>query len=392
MAKKSLVYFQSGGPTTVINSSLLGVVQEAKRHSEIDGIYGAMYGVEGLIEDNLIDLRDEDENDLSLLKHTPGAILGSTRRKMPGIADPLFDEIIGTIQKHNIGYVLVNGGNDSMDTCHRLSQFFVAKDLPVQVLGIPKTIDNDLELTDHALGYPSAARHIINFVSMIVQDAKTYRKGKIILIEIMGRDTGWLTAAVDLLPDDRRPDFLFLPEARWDEARFLKEVKNTYETQGYIVCAVSEGVPVQHLNDGIVDGFGHRALEGCCVSVAALIKDKLGYSSRVVELSISQRADPLLASEIDIQEAIDAGSFAVQSLLKGAKDQMVCLNRISSNPYQIAFVLADVSHVANRIKYVPAEFRQSDRRMSDAFRDYLRPLLGLDYLYTQAAFKYHKAK
>ena len=149
MAKKSLVYFQSGGPTTVINSSLLGVVQEAKRHSEIDGIYGAMYGVEGLIEDNLIDLRDEDENDLSLLKHTPGAILGSTRRKMPGIADPLFDEIIGTIQKHNIGYVLVNGGNDSMDTCHRLSQFFVAKDLPVQVLGIPKTIDNDLELTDH---------------------------------------------------------------------------------------------------------------------------------------------------------------------------------------------------------------------------------------------------
>jgi 6-phosphofructokinase len=138
MAKKSLVYFQSGGPTTVINSSLLGVVNEAKRHNEIDGIFGSMYGVEGLIEDNLIDLRDEDQSDLELLKHTPGAILGSTRRKMPGIEDPLFDKIIWTIQKHNIGYILVNGGNDSMDTCHRLSQFFNAKKMAVQVIGIPR--------------------------------------------------------------------------------------------------------------------------------------------------------------------------------------------------------------------------------------------------------------
>jgi 6-phosphofructokinase len=392
MAKKSLVYFQSGGPTTVINSSLLGVVNEAKRHNEIDGIFGSMYGVEGLIEDNLIDLRAEDQSDLELLKHTPGAILGSTRRKMPGIEDPLFDKIIWTIQKHNIGYILVNGGNDSMDTCHRLSQFFLAKKMPVQVIGIPKTIDNDLELTDHALGYPSAAKHIINFVSMIVQDAKTYRKGKIILIEIMGRDTGWLTASVDLLPEDRRPDFLYLPEMPWDEAKFLKEVKNTYETQGYIVCAVSEGVPVQHINENIVDSFGHKALEGCCVSVASLIKEKLGYSSRVVELSISQRADPLLASEVDIEEAIGAGSFAVQALLKGEKDKMVCLRRVSDCPYEASYVLENVGEVANKIKYVPSEFMQSDRRMSDAFRDYLRPLLGLDYLYTQATFKFRKAK
>lgn len=392
MVKKSLVYFQSGGPTTVINSSLLGVVSEAKRHPEIDGIFGSMYGVEGLIEDNLIDLREEDQSDMELLKHTPGAILGSTRRKMPSIEDPLFDKIIWTIQKHNIGYVLVNGGNDSMDTCHRLSQFFEAKKMGIQVLGIPKTIDNDLEATDHALGYPSAAKHIINFVSMIVQDAKTYRKGKIILIEIMGRDTGWLTAAVDLLPEDRRPDFLYLPEMPWNEEKVLEEVKNTYETQGYVVCAVSEGVPVQHQNENIVDSFGNKALEGCCVSVAALIKEKLGYSSRVVELSISQRADPLLASEVDIQEAIGAGSYAVQCLLQGAKDQMVCLKRISSNPYQVSYILADVSNVANRIKYVPAEYQLSDRRMSDAFRDYLRPLLGLDYLYTQATFKFHKVK
>ena len=392
MKKKSLVYFQSGGPTTVINSSLLGVVNEAKRHPEIDGIFGSMYGVEGLIEDNLIDLRKEDQSDLELLKHTPGAILGSTRRKMPGIEDPLFDKIIWTIQKHNIGYIMVNGGNDSMDTCHRLSQFFDAKKMDVQVIGIPKTIDNDLALTDHALGYLSAAKHIINFVSMIVQDAKTYRKGKIILIEIMGRDTGWLTASVDLLPDDRRPDFIYLPEMPWDEEKFLKEVKNTYETQGYIVCAVSEGVPVQHINEGIVDSFGHKALEGCCVSVAALIKEKLGYSSRVVELSISQRADPLLASDVDISEAIGAGCFAVQSVLKGAKGKMVCIHRISSMPYEYEFVLEDVGEVANKIKYVPAEYQFNDRRMSDEFRDYLRPLLGLDYVYTQATFKYQKAK
>lgn len=392
MSKKSLVYFQSGGPTTVINSSLLGVVNEAQKHSEIGGIFGSMFGVEGLLEDNLIDLRNESQTDLELLKHTPGAILGSTRRKMPAINDPLYDKIAWTIQKHNIGYLLVNGGNDSMDTCHLLSNYFQEKKMAVQVMGIPKTIDNDLELTDHALGYPSAARHILNFVSMIVQDAKTYRKGKIILVEIMGRDTGWLTASVDLLPEERRPDFIYLPECPWDEGKFLSEVQNTYETEGHVVCCVSEGVPVHHANEGIVDGFGHKALEGCCVSVAGLIKDKLGYSSRVVELSISQRADPLLASSVDIEEAIGAGAFAVQSLLKGANGKMVCLRRISSVPYQVEYVLEDVGNIANKIKYVPAEFRYDDRRMSDAFRDYLRPLLGLDYLYPQANFRFQKAK
>src|SRR5574344_687455 len=310
MNKKSLVYFQSGGPTTVINSSLLGVVQEAKRHPEIDGIYGAMYGVEGLIEDNLIDLREEDESDLELLKHTPGAILGSTRRKMPSIDDPLFDKIIWTIQKHNIGYILVNGGNDSMDTCHRLSQFFEAKKMPVQVMGIPKTIDNDLELTDHALGYPSAAKHILNFVSMIVQDAKTYRKGKIILIEIMGRDTGWLTAAVDLLPQDRRPDLIYGPEMKWDEDDVLKRVSGIYAQKGYAVCALSEGMPISHQNDCGVDSFGHSPLEGCCLALGHIIDEKLHIANRTIELSIPTRADPFLRSPVDAKEARKAGAFA----------------------------------------------------------------------------------
>ena len=374
-AKKSLVYFQSGGPTAVINCSLYGVIKEAKKHPEIGNICGARYGVEGLIDDNLIDLRKQDLEQIELLKQTPGAILGSTRKKLPADNDPLFGKIIDTIQKHNIGYILVNGGNDSIDTCLRLSRFFEEKKMDVKVIGIPKTIDNDLEITDHSLGYPSAALHIINTTKMIVEDAKAYKKGKVVLIEIMGRDTGWLTASVDLLPEDCRPDLIYVPEAKWNEAQFLKDVKDVYDKKGYAVCAVSEGMPVQHENAIETDAFGHKSMDGCCVTLAELVKNKLGIGSRSIELSIPERADPLFTTEVDQKEAIACGTFAVKQILNGKTGFMVCLKRKVSKPYASQAFLAPVEQIADKTKLLPLEFLQDTKHMSKRFKNYLEPLL-----------------
>src|SRR5574344_2311551 len=228
MEKKALVYFQSGGPTTVINCSFYGVLKEALKHEEIGDILGSRYGVEGLIDDNLVDLRKEDPEQIELLKQTPGAALGATRHKLPKFEDPDFTKILATSKTHNIGYILINGGNDSMDTCYRLSRFFKDKGRDIKVIGINKTVDNDLMVTDHSLGYPSAAKHIINAVGMVTADAKSYTRSKVVLIEIMGRETGWLTAAVDLLPEDRRPDLIYIPEMKWDEDQFIKDVQSIY--------------------------------------------------------------------------------------------------------------------------------------------------------------------
>jgi 6-phosphofructokinase len=354
---------------------LYGVIKETEKHLEIENIYGARYGVEGLIDDNLIDLRKQDPKQIELLKQTPGAILGSTRKKLPADDDPLFSKIVETIQKHNIGYVLVNGGNDSMDTCLRLSRFFENKKMDVKVIGIPKTIDNDLEVTDHSLGYPSAALHIINTTKMIVEDAKAYKKGKIVLIEIMGRDTGWLTASVDLLPEDCRPDLIYVPEAKWDEAQFLKDIKAVYDKKGYAVCAVSEGMPVQHENEIEADAFGHKSMDGCCVALAEIVKSKLGIGTRSVELSIPERADPLFTTEVDQKEAIRCGAFAVKSVLAGNTGFMVCLKRIRGKSYQSIPFLALVDQIADKTKLLPFDFLQDTKHMSKKFRDYLEPLL-----------------
>lgn len=376
MNKKSLVYFQSGGPTAVINCSLYGVIAEALKHDEFAGIYGSLHGVEGLINDDLVDLRKEDLEDIELLKQTPGAALGSSRKKLPAEDDPLFEKIIDTIVKHDIGYVLVNGGNDSMDTCLRLSRFFANKKMDVQVIGIPKTIDNDLAVTDHSLGYPSAARHVINSMKMAVVDAKAYTKGKVILVEIMGRNAGWLTASIDLLPEDSRPDLIYLPEGRFDVKDFVKEVKAIFDKKGYAVVALSEGISFDRKNVGIVDSFGHSSLEGVSLSLADVLKDQAGLGSRVMELSLPQRADPILAAETDKDEAIAVSKFAVLSLLTGQTGKMVAIRRLSSDPYRSEYFLADVKDIANAVKLFPKEWIRSETRLSDEFREYLRPLVS----------------
>jgi len=375
--KKNMVYIQSGGPTSVINSSLYGAIVEAKLHDEIGEIYGSHYGVEGLIDDDLWNLSLEDEEQIELLKQTPGSILGTTRLKLPvDIHNDVYGKIVENVKKHNIGYIFVNGGNDSMDTCSRLSILFKELHLDVKVIGVPKTIDNDLECTDHSSGFPSAAKHVINTVHDIAFDARCFKKGKVHVIEIMGRSAGWLTAAVDLLPEQTRPDLIYIPEMKFDIDDFLLKVKEIYSKYHVAVIAISEGIDIpREKTNTKLDAFGHAALEGGAAALCQIISSKLDISTRNVELSIPQRANPVFTSLVDSEEAQRAGAEAVKAAVNGETGKMVVIKRISDKPYQVEFKLDDVSKVANAIRMVPANMLYDDRRMSEAFRDYLRPLI-----------------
>ena len=333
---KNMVYIQSGGPTSVINTSLYGAIKEAKKHpDQIGHIYGSQHGVEGLIDDDLIDL------------------------------------------KHNIGYVFINGGNDSMDTCNKLAK--LVKELgidDVKVIGVPKTIDNDLACTDHSLGFPSAAKFVMNSVNAFAMDANCFKKGKVHIVEIMGRDAGWLTASVDLLPEQTRPHLIYLPEMKFDLEQFLKDVERIYKEKGFALVAISEGLQFERdMTNVRVDGFGHAQLGGAAAELCRIVENRLDVGTRAVEFSIVQRAFPAFVSLTDRKEAIKTGEKAVQAALKGRTGKMVIFERVSQNPYKIKYKLAPLSKVANAVSHVKPEMIIDATRMSDSFRDYLRPLV-----------------
>lgn len=371
--KKAMVYLQSGGPTSVINCSLLGAVEEAKKHpAEIDKIYGSHYGVEGLLNDDLIDLTDLQSEKLSLLRQTPGAVLGSSRHK---IVDGEEEAILQTLLKHNIGYVFVNGGNDSMDTCDKLGNYFARRGIDIRVIGVPKTMDNDLVNTDHTPGFGSAAKYIINTVKSLVIDASCYRNGKVILVEVMGRDSGWNAACADVLKPPYRPDYIYFRENHFDYKTYLSEITETYRKKGYCLCVVSEGIEVPHTNATAVDGFGHQILDGATIELAKQTKEDTGLSVRSISLSIPTRCAPLLTSGNDQKEAYEVGAYALKAALEGKTKMMVSLIRDSSIPYHIHYGLTPVKEVANDIKLIPQEFVVDHTRLSDSFREYMLPLI-----------------
>ena len=376
---KNMVYIQSGGPTSVINTSLYGAIKEAKRHPDLIGhIYGSQHGVEGLLYDDLIDLGLEDDEQIELLLQTPGSILGTTRKKLPkDIHAPEYAAIIENIKKHNIGYVFINGGNDSMDTCNKLAK--LVKELgieDVKVIGVPKTIDNDLACTDHSLGFPSAAKFVMNSVNAFAMDANCFAKGKVHIVEIMGRDAGWLTASVDLLPEQTRPQLIYLPEMKFDLEQFLKDVQRIYKEKGYALVAISEGLQFERdMTNVRVDGFGHAQLGGAAAELCRIVENRLDIGTRAVEFSIIQRAFPQYVSLVDRKEAIETGKRAVLAALKGRTGKMVIFERVSQNPYKIKYKLAPLSKVANAVSHVKPEMIIDNTRMSDSFRDYLRPLV-----------------
>ena len=375
---KNMVYIQSGGPTSVINTSFYGAVKEALKHpEEIDGIYGSLNGIEGMIDDRLIDIRKEDPEQIELLLQTPGSILGTTRRKLPkDINDPLYQKILSNIKKHDIKYIFINGGNDSMDTCNKISELCRDNKMDVVVVGVPKTIDNDLACTDHSLGFPSAAKFVINTINALSMDAGCFKVGKVHVVEIMGRNAGWLSACADLLPEQTRPHLFYIPEVPFNLEEFLVEVKKVYDEKGYAVVSISEGIEFERSNKNVrVDGFGHKQLGGAAAGLCEIIEERLNIPTRAVEFSLVQRACPLAISKVDREEAIRTGEEAVKAALRGETGKMIIFKRISQNPYKIAYETADVSLVANAESVIRPSMIVDHTRMSQEFRDYIAPLI-----------------
>lgn len=373
-----MIYIQSGGPTSVINSSFYGAIKEAfRRPHEIDNVYGSLNGIEGLIDDRIIDLGEEDWDQIELLLQTPGSILGTTRMKLSkDIHDPIYLKIINNLKKHSIKYVFINGGNDSMDTCYKISKLCKELKLDVRVIGVPKTIDNDLACTDHSLGFGSAAKYVINTVSAINSDASCFKVGKVHIVEIMGRNAGWLTASVDLLPEGNRPHLFYIPENPFDLEKFLTDVKRVYELHGYALICVSEGIKFDSGSGSTrVDAFGHAQLGGVAASLCRIVEERLDLPTRNVEFSLTQRACPFCISLTDRQEAIRTGAMAVDAILSGETDKMVVFKRVRQKPYLINFELAPLSAVANAESVIQPYMMSDDTRMSQEFRDYVSPLI-----------------
>ncbi len=389
MTTKNILVGQSGGPTAVINGSLYGVVRQALTHKgvEIDHVYGMINGIEGFLKGSFMDMeKDITDDDFEALKTTPGAYLGSCRFKLPSnLQDPVYARLFESFHKLNIGYVLYIGGNDSMDTVSKLSRCALIYGSDIRFIGIPKTIDNDLVLTDHTPGFGSAARFVATTIREICIDASIYDTPSVTIVEIMGRHAGWLTGACALARKHvgDNPLYVYLPEVSFDPEHFIKDIANALKTQNNIVVCVSEGI---HDADGRficeydstagVDNFGHKMLAGCGKYLENLIRARLGIKVRSVELNVSQRCSSIRQSATDLNEAIDAGSFGVDAAVSGKTGYMVAFNRVSDDPYTMECSLVDVNQVCNKEKCVPIQWiTNNNSDVSDEFIQYVRPLI-----------------
>ena len=387
----NIVVGQSGGPTAVINSSVAGVYAAAKKLG-VKKIYGMVHGIEGFLQDNLIDLGEylDDETGIELLKRTPSAFLGSCRFKMPKIEghEDVYEKVFEIMEKHDIECLFYAGGNDSMDTVKMLSDYAAAHNKPQRFMGVPKTIDNDLPVTDHCPGYGSAAKYIATSMKEIIRDNESFgvEKPTVCIVEILGRHAGWLTAAAALSrgEDCSGPDAIYLPEVTFDMDKFMEKVKYLAATKSSVVIAVSEGIA---LADGrfvcelgnasdFVDAFGHKQLSGCAATLANKVAAETGLKTRAVEFSTLQRAATHLASLTDINEAFQVGYDAVKAADEGKTGMMITLNRNGDEPYQCGTSAYDIHAIANVERHVPAEWITEDGcDVNDGFVKYARPLI-----------------
>ena len=335
--KGACIFGQSGGPTAVINASAYGVLKTALESDVITNVYGAAHGIRGVLDDRLYDIAQEDPDELRLLLHTPSSELGSCRYKMadPDTDDTDYRRILEIFQKYNVRYFFYNGGNDSMDTCNKISRYMQAHDWDCRVMGVPKTIDNDLFGTDHCPGFASAAKYIATSCMEVSKDCRVYDTGTITVVEIMGRHAGWLAGSAALASAcGSGPDLIYLPEVDFDMEQFLADVHRIYEEKNNVLIAVSEGI---HYADGsfvseakasATDGFGHAQLGGLAARLAQVIKEREHAKVRGIELSLLQRAGAHLASQTDIDEAFAAGKMAVEAALSGETGKMVAFERV----------------------------------------------------------------
>ena len=387
---KNIVVGQSGGPTAVINSSVAGVYAQAKKLG-IDKVYGMVHGIEGFLEDNICDLDDYLANPtgVEMLKRTPSAFLGSCRFKMPQIEghEDIYEKVFEIMEKHDIDYLFYCGGNDSMDTVKMLSDYAAAHGKNQRFVGVPKTVDNDLPITDHCPGYASAAKYIATSLKEIIRDNSSFgvKKPTVVIVEIMGRNAGWLTAAAALskTADCEGPDAIYLPEKVFDIDKFVNKVKELAKTKSSIVIAVSEGVK---LADGryvcevgrevAVDAFGHKQMSGTAAKLAETVAAETGLKTRAIEFSTLQRAATHIASLTDINEAFQVGCAAVDAAEAGKTAMMITLDRNGDDPYQCGTSAHDIHDIANVERKVPDEWITEDgSNISDEFVKYARPLI-----------------
>ena len=396
MAKKrNIIVGQSGGPTSVINSSLAGVYKTAKERG-FNKVYGMLHGIQGFLDEQYVDLSTQIHTDmeLELLKRTPSAFLGSCRYKLPEIHEnpAIYEKIFRILDKLDIEAFIYIGGNDSMDTIKKLSDYAIVKGHTQKFLGVPKTIDNDLALTDHTPGFGSAAKYIAASTKEVIRDALglTYNKEMITIIEVMGRNAGWLTGATALSRTEEfdGPDLIYLPEIPFDIDKFLKKVKELLKKKHSIVIAVSEGIKLSdgryvcELSGGpdYVDAFGHKQLQGTAAYLAGFLGAEIGCKTRSIEFSTLQRSASHMASRVDINEAFMVGGAAVKAADEGDTGKMVVIDRVSDDPYMSAAGIYDVHRIANNEKLVPRNWvNKEGNYITQEFINYIEPLIQGDY-------------
>ena len=382
----SCIFGQSGGPTCVINASAYGVIKTALEAEEITKVYGASHGIVGVLNDELFVMDEEDPEELRYLLHTPSSELGSCRYKMkdPEVDDTDYKRILEIFKKYNVRYFFYNGGNDSMDTCNKISRYMKSVGYECRVMGVPKTIDNDLFGTDHCPGFASAAKYIATSCMEINKDARVYDNKMIVIVEIMGRHAGWLAASAALATAyGSGPDLIYLPECDFDMDRFLADVDELYRKNGKVFVAVSEGI---HYADGsfvseaktsATDGFGHAQLGGLAAMLAEIVKNHTGAKVRGIEFSLLQRCGAHLASATDVEEAFTAGKVAVEKAVAGETGYMVAFEReMTDGKYSCNYRLLPLESVANYEKKVPLEWiNDAHNGLKEEFISYVLPLI-----------------
>lgn len=376
---------QSGGPTTVINASLAGVVRANQLNPVYDHVYGGLNGIEGILEDRLYDLTNMSEYENRLLRQTPSSALGSCRYKLKRNDETDYRKLVEIMDKHDIEILFYIGGNDSMDTADKLSRWAANNHKDISFIGVPKTIDNDLPVTDHTPGYGSAARYVASTVREIVLDASVYQQPAVTIVELMGRHAGWVTAASSLARkfEGDNPLLIYMPEAPFEMESFFTDLENALSKSTAVVVCVSEGIRdasgkfiCEYSTEAQLDTFGHKMLTGCGKLLESYVRNRFGVKVRSVELNVNQRCSSLLASLTDINEADMAGRTAVKCALEGVTGKMITFNRTDNNEYSLEYGLVDVCDVCNKEKPFPAEWITGNNNdISPEFAKYALPLI-----------------
>lgn len=377
---------QSGGPTCAINASLVGVFKESLKEPSIDAIFGSVNGIEGIINDNLVDLKNIilSNEDIELLRQTPSTVLGSCRYKLKDWEedDTVYQQIVNCFKRRQIGAFFYIGGNDSMDTVKKLSEYTKQIGMDIKIIGIPKTIDNDLCVTDHSPGFGSAAKYVAATMQEIIRDSSVYSMPSVTIVEIMGRHAGWLTASSVVLHTniETAPHLIYVPECEFSIESFLHDVENEMAKHKAVIIAISEGIEISEesssFQSGVVDSFGHKYLSGIGKYLENVVRSKIGCKVRSIELNVMQRCSSHICSKTDIDESEQIGAAGVRCALKGETGKVMVFKRVNDMPYMVTIDSIDANKIANFEKYLPENYISPARNnITNEAINYFMPLI-----------------